>query len=149
VAASIGFDAITVALLGRGTPVGTVLAGLLFGALNAGGLQMQLITQTPADPDHRAAGRDRAVRRGSGAGALDLPVPAEGTRNRARPRERLERMTETTPDAVPAAPAKPQVIEAPAERDPAVARRRPDAGVRADRARRWRSSPRAARRRSS
>jgi len=47
VAASIGFDAITVALLGRGTPLGTVLAGLLFGALNAGGLQMQLITQTP------------------------------------------------------------------------------------------------------
>src|SRR3954471_7008125 len=47
VAASVGFDAITVALLGRGTPVGTVLAGLLFGALNAGGLQMQLITQTP------------------------------------------------------------------------------------------------------
>ena len=30
-----------------GTPLGTVLAGLLFGALNAGGLQMQLITQTP------------------------------------------------------------------------------------------------------
>ena len=47
VAASVGFDAITVALLGRGTPLGTVLAGLLFGALNAGGLQMQLITQTP------------------------------------------------------------------------------------------------------
>ncbi|MEV0795888.1 ABC transporter permease [Kribbella sp. NPDC050459] len=47
VAASVGFDAITVALLGRGTPLGTVLAGLLFGALNAGGLQMQLVTQTP------------------------------------------------------------------------------------------------------
>lgn len=47
VAASVGFDSITVALLGRGTPLGTVLAGLLFGALNAGGLQMQLQTQTP------------------------------------------------------------------------------------------------------
>jgi simple sugar transport system permease protein len=47
VAATVGFDSITVALLGRGTPLGTVLAGLLFGALNAGGLQMQLITQTP------------------------------------------------------------------------------------------------------
>ncbi|TWD81934.1 nucleoside ABC transporter membrane protein [Kribbella amoyensis] len=47
VAATVGFDAITVALLGRGTPLGTVLAGLLFGALNAGGLQMQLQTQTP------------------------------------------------------------------------------------------------------
>jgi general nucleoside transport system permease protein len=47
VAASVGFDSITVALLGRGTPLGTVLAGLLFGALSAGGLQMQLQTQTP------------------------------------------------------------------------------------------------------
>ena len=41
VAGSIGFDAITVALLGRATPLGTVLAGLLFGALAAGGVQMQ------------------------------------------------------------------------------------------------------------
>src|SRR5680860_130166 len=37
----IGFDAITVALLGRATPLGTVLAGLLFGALASGGIQMQ------------------------------------------------------------------------------------------------------------
>ena len=41
VAGSVGFDAITVALLGRATPLGTVLAGLLFGALSAGGLSMQ------------------------------------------------------------------------------------------------------------
>lgn len=41
VAGAIGFDAITVALLGRATPLGTVLAGLLFGALSAGGVQMQ------------------------------------------------------------------------------------------------------------
>ncbi len=41
VAGSVGFDAITVALLGRATPLGTVLAGLLFGALSAGGLAMQ------------------------------------------------------------------------------------------------------------
>ncbi len=47
IAGSVGFDAITVALLGRATPVGTVVAGLLFGALSAGGLQMQLATQTP------------------------------------------------------------------------------------------------------
>jgi simple sugar transport system permease protein len=40
-AGSVGFDAITVALLGRATPLGTVLAGLLFGALSAGGLAMQ------------------------------------------------------------------------------------------------------------
>jgi general nucleoside transport system permease protein len=44
---SIGFDAITVALLGRATPLGTVLAGLLFGGLNAGSVAMQLETQTP------------------------------------------------------------------------------------------------------
>ena len=35
-AGSIGFDAITVALLGRATPLGTVLAGLLFGAMSVG-----------------------------------------------------------------------------------------------------------------
>ncbi|MEQ7126291.1 ABC transporter permease [Actinopolymorpha sp. B11F2] len=47
IAGSIGFDSITVALLGRASPAGTVVAGLVFGALNAGGLQMQLQTQTP------------------------------------------------------------------------------------------------------
>ncbi len=44
-----GFDAITVALLGRGNPYGVVLASLLFGALHAGGVQMQAATQTPVD----------------------------------------------------------------------------------------------------
>jgi len=47
--AGIGFDGITVALLGRATPGGTVLAGLLFGALHAGGVQMQSSTGTPID----------------------------------------------------------------------------------------------------
>ncbi len=46
---SIGFDAITVALLGRSRPVGTVLAGLLFGALHAGGLAMQSQAGTSAE----------------------------------------------------------------------------------------------------
>ncbi|MBO3086421.1 ABC transporter permease [Cellulomonas sp. zg-ZUI188] len=49
VAASFGFDAITVALLGRSKPLGTVLAGLLFGALRAGGVVMQARTGTPID----------------------------------------------------------------------------------------------------
>lgn len=49
VAASIGFDAITVALLGRSTPWGTFFAGLLFGAFRAGGVAMQAQTQTPID----------------------------------------------------------------------------------------------------
>ena len=49
VGGSYGFDAITVALLGRGTPLGTVLAALLFGALRAGGLTMQSSTNTPIE----------------------------------------------------------------------------------------------------
>ena len=44
---TVGFDAVTVALLGRSRPLGVVLAGLLFGALHAGGLGMQSIAQTP------------------------------------------------------------------------------------------------------
>ena len=39
--AGIGFDAITVALLGSSQPVGVMLAGLLFGAFNEGGRAMQ------------------------------------------------------------------------------------------------------------
>jgi simple sugar transport system permease protein len=49
VGGTFGFDAITVALLGRGTPLGTVFAALLFGALRAGGLTMQASTETPLD----------------------------------------------------------------------------------------------------
>ena len=49
VAGTMGFDAITVALLGRSRPLGTVLAGLLFGALQAGGTLMQSLTPTPID----------------------------------------------------------------------------------------------------
>lgn len=46
-----GFDGITVALLGRAKPWGVVLAGLLFGALDAGGTVMQAATnpQIPVD----------------------------------------------------------------------------------------------------
>jgi simple sugar transport system permease protein len=40
--AGIGFDAIAVALLGRSHPWGVLAAGLLFGALKAGGRQMQV-----------------------------------------------------------------------------------------------------------
>ena len=49
VAASFGFDAITVALLGRSTPWGTFAAGLLFGAFRAGGVTMQTSTGTSID----------------------------------------------------------------------------------------------------
>jgi ABC-type uncharacterized transport system permease subunit len=47
--AGIGFNGITVALLGRARPWGTVLAGLLFGALTAGGTIMQSRTGTSVD----------------------------------------------------------------------------------------------------
>lgn len=40
--AGIGFTAIAVALLGRSHPIGILAAGLLFGALEAGGRQMQV-----------------------------------------------------------------------------------------------------------
>ena len=46
---TVGFDAITVALLGRSKPLGIVLAGLLFGALKAGGLTMQAQAGTPQE----------------------------------------------------------------------------------------------------
>ena len=44
---TLGFDAITVALLGRSRPVGVVLAGLLFGALKASRRTMVTMAQTP------------------------------------------------------------------------------------------------------
>ncbi|MGD2060306.1 MAG: ABC transporter permease [Acidimicrobiia bacterium] len=46
---SVGFDAITVALLGRSHPVGVMWAALLFGALIAGGREMQGAAQVPID----------------------------------------------------------------------------------------------------
>ncbi len=47
--AGLGFDGITVALLGRGGVGGTVAAGLLFGALKSGGRAMQAQTGTSLD----------------------------------------------------------------------------------------------------
>ncbi|GEP36004.1 ABC transporter permease [Nocardioides szechwanensis] len=47
--AGIGFDAITVALLGRSRPLGILAAGLLFGAFKAGGFAMQASQGIPVD----------------------------------------------------------------------------------------------------
>lgn len=47
--AGIGFDAITVALLGRSRPLGILAAGLLFGALKAGGFVMAVSEGIPID----------------------------------------------------------------------------------------------------
>ncbi|GII99618.1 nucleoside ABC transporter membrane protein [Sediminihabitans luteus] len=49
IAGSLGFDAITVALLGRSRPLGIFLAGLLYGGLNVGGRVMEVSTGTPID----------------------------------------------------------------------------------------------------
>lgn len=46
---NIGFDGITVALLGRTKPWGTVVAALLFGGLYAGGNQMQAVAGVTVD----------------------------------------------------------------------------------------------------
>lgn len=91
VAASFGFDAITVALLGRSKPLGTFFAGLLFGALRAGGFAMQARTGTPIDivlvvqslvvlfiaapPLVRAVFRLPSPRGSSGAPAGELAAP--------------------------------------------------------------------------
>ncbi len=47
--AGIGFDAITVALLGRSRPWGVLGAGILFGAFKAGGFLMQAAEGVPID----------------------------------------------------------------------------------------------------
>lgn len=49
IAATIGFDAITVALLARSKPLWVFLSALLFGAFRAGGVGMQTDTGTPVD----------------------------------------------------------------------------------------------------
>jgi simple sugar transport system permease protein len=47
--AGIGFDAITVALLGRSRPLGILGAGILFGAFKSGGFAMQASQGIPVD----------------------------------------------------------------------------------------------------
>lgn len=47
--AGVGFDAIALALLGRSHPGGVVMAGLLFGALRAGGQTMQVRSEVGID----------------------------------------------------------------------------------------------------
>ena len=48
-AGNIGFDAIAIALLGQSSPLGTLFAAILFGALQAGGRQMQANSDVPID----------------------------------------------------------------------------------------------------
>jgi simple sugar transport system permease protein len=44
-----GFTGIAVAVLGRNTPWGVLLAAILFGVLEAGGMSMQLFAKIPMD----------------------------------------------------------------------------------------------------
>ena len=44
-----GYDAIAIALLGRSSPVGVVLAAFLFAAMRNGATRMQFLTQLPVD----------------------------------------------------------------------------------------------------
>jgi simple sugar transport system permease protein len=48
-ASGLGFTAIALALVGRGTPLGVVLAAFLFAILQVGGRTMQVVTETPID----------------------------------------------------------------------------------------------------
>jgi len=48
-AGAVGFDAISVALLGRNHPAGIIAAAVLFGALKAGAQEMQAATNVPVD----------------------------------------------------------------------------------------------------
>jgi hypothetical protein len=89
--ANIGFDAITVALLGRASPGGTVLAGILFGALRAGAVRMQAETGC-LRRSCRSSSRSCAVHRGARPDPGDLPL--RETRRRRHPAgEGVERMT--------------------------------------------------------
>ncbi len=49
ITASVGFDSIAVALVGRSDPVGVVLAAVLFGAFRAGAPLMQIETSVPVE----------------------------------------------------------------------------------------------------
>ena len=49
ISASVGFDSIAVALLGRSDPIGIMFAAVLFGAFRAGAPLMQITTQVPIE----------------------------------------------------------------------------------------------------
>jgi len=44
-----GFDGMTIALLGRNSPVGVLIGALLFGALRSGGTTIEVFTDVPID----------------------------------------------------------------------------------------------------
>ena len=102
-----GFDAITVALLGLGRPLGVVLAALLFGAFHAGAPLMQSQTSTPVDIVQVLRGADRAVRRGAAADPGHLPAARGPGRGRRGPDREGAGMTITEHAPVVKAEAAP------------------------------------------
>ena len=97
--AGIGFDAITVALLGRSRPGASSAPGILFGALKAGGYAMQARERRADRHRARRAVADRAVRRGAAARAHDLPDSGARARRAApaaKPSRRLRRAASET-----------------------------------------------------
>ena len=100
----VGFFGIAVALLGRNTAVGTVIAALLFGAL-LNGTSVRNLDPTIFEPRARDEphlhhpGPDRAVRVGAGAGhdALARALPAQAEADaQARGHERRRRRSAAT-----------------------------------------------------
>ncbi|KDA06043.1 ABC transporter permease [Microbacterium sp. CH12i] len=91
--AGIGFDAITVALLGRSRPLGVLAAGLLFGAFKTGGFTMQssqgipieivLVVQSLIVLFIAAPPLVRAM--------FGLPQPGQPTRRKARAAQRAKK----------------------------------------------------------
>ncbi len=55
---SFGFSGIAVSLLGGSHPLGIVVSGILFGALNAGGVKMQLLAKIPSASIYIIPGND-------------------------------------------------------------------------------------------
>ena len=94
----------------RATPLGTVLAGLLFGALSSGGVQMQASVGTPAVPNAGAAGADRAVRRGAASCAA---CSASRTPVAAPPSLARMGIVSTMMETPAAAPGRPRSGTAP------------------------------------
>ena len=76
VVGNIGFDGITVALLGRGKPWGVVWAALLFGGVQRGRQPDAVLHRRDRRLRQRAPGRDRHLHRRAEADRVDVPAPA-------------------------------------------------------------------------
>lgn len=105
VAGSIGFDAITVALLGRSGPVGILLAGLLFAGLGTGGRFMETTQGIPLDLVQVIQAlvvlfiaAPPLVRSLVGLRGVDTP----GSPPAKRPKRRRTAKTSVAPEAAPA-----------------------------------------------